>query len=421
MIRTTNPSAQIPAVQGQFGNRLATYTTQIAPAALETVLGHDPRSMHWKQLPGDLEHLYSHLQRTTTPKRLESLMKYIRERFIDRHIIAGAFPAVSIAVQNPTQFKEIEEEQGIGVLHFDLSRRNRRVVVDGLARVSAAMQLVEDSENAGLFRQEQREHLQALLNSFTLPCVLYMPHPNGNPLTLEEMQQLFHDFNYRTQPVPPRIAIALDHSDPYISLTNRLGEANVIERHGGMEKKRASLGSKSTAIVVQQNLLRFVRAATEGETLLENKNANAPDNPSLTVDNIDGYEEALRHFLDAFAEGMGPEKFEDRESLHLTAPGWGALGVLYHDLAVKAEVADVPRAARAAAQKVNWHRSAPEWQDIVREKKDSKGNTYLGLAGGGAQTRRHITRTLRDKLGIREKIEQRRPESSGDALEEVLC
>ena len=418
MITTTNPSAQIPAVQGQFGSRLATYATQIAPTALETVLGHDPRSMHWKQLPGDLEHLYSHLQRATTPKRLEGVKKYIKERFIDRHIIAGAFPAVSIAVQNPTEFKEIEDQQGIGVLHFDLSRRNRRVVVDGLARVSAAMQLAEDAENTSLFDQNQREVLNQLLNSFVLPCVLYMPHPNGKPLSLEEMQQLFHDFNYKAQQVPPRIAIALDHSDPYISLTNRLGDSDVITFHGGMEKKRASLGSKSTAIVVQQNLLRFVRAATEGETFLENKNANAPDNPSLDVSNIDSYEEALRHFLEAFAEGMGPEKFEDRESLHLTAPGWGALGVLYHDLAVKAEVPDVPKAARAAGERINWHRSAPEWQEIVREKHDAKGNTYLGLAGGGAQTRRYITRTLRDKLGLREKI-QREAGSSNNALEEI--
>lgn len=401
MISSVQPSARIPAVQGQFGPRLVSYTTQIPPAAIETVLGHDPRSMHWRQLPSDLEYLYSHLQRATTKSRLDSLIRYIRYRFVERGIILGAFPAISIAVQNPTPFTETdpEENPGVGTLHFDLSRRNRRVVVDGLARVSAAMQLVELSESAGQ-EDDKKEALQRLLASFSFPCVFYMPAPNTPPLTIEEMQQLFHDFNYRVQAVPPRIAIALDHSDPYISLTNRLGESAVIETHGGMEKKRASLGSKSTAIVVQQNLLRFVRGATEGEHYLESKASQQPDDPELSEETIDGFGESLRRFVEAFAEAMGPERFEDRASMHLTAPGWGALGVLYHDLAIKLRVAEIEKYAHAAATKINWHRSSLEWQDLVREKEDKNGNKYLGLAAGGAQNRRYMTKLLRERLGL---------------------
>ena len=66
-----------------------------------------------------------------------------------------------------------------------------------------------------------------------------------------------------------RVAIALDHSDLYIALANRIGSSETIKQAGGMEMKAASAGKNSTAIVVQQDLLRFVRAATEGERFLE--------------------------------------------------------------------------------------------------------------------------------------------------------
>lgn len=408
MIDTVQPSASLPCIQGQFGPRLLTYATQLPPGSLETVLGHDPRSMHWKRLPDDLEQLYKHLQRATKTARMEALIRYARYRFIDHGLICGAFPAISVAVQQPQHFEPMEGSQnrGAGLLHFDLSARNRRVVVDGLARASAAITLVEDSESSDLFDDEEREEFRALLKTFTLPVVFYMPPPGERPLSLDEMQQLFHDFNFRVTPVPARIAIALDHSDLYITAANKIGASDLIARLGGMERRAASLGQKSTAIVVQQNLVRFVRAAAEGENFIEAKNTAELENPRLNEETLGDFEDRAVRFLSAIVEGMGQEKFGNRESMHLTAPGWGALGVLFHDLVYRLKVPDFEATGRAIGSRINWHRSAPEWEGIVVMKPDKEGHEELGLARGGAQVRRFITNKVRETLSIVDKLNE---------------
>ena len=306
MIEHVKPTARIPAVQGQFGPRLVTYTTQLPAGSLETILGHDPRSKQWRQLPDDISNIYQHLQRATTKARLDSILRYIRYRFIERSVVLGAFPAISIAVQNSTPFEQFVgiPDNGVGVLQFDLSRRNLRIVVDGLGRASASLELVELAESADL-SPEVKVGLQKLLSEFSLPTVFYMPAPGSKPLALDEMQQLFHDFNFKVTAVPARIAIALDHSDLYIGLANRIAKSEPLQRHGGVEKKAASLGKKSTAIVVQQNLLRFVRAATEGERFIEGTSNSDLKEPRLTDETIEGFQDSVEAFLRSFVDGMG--------------------------------------------------------------------------------------------------------------------
>jgi len=415
MIEHVKPTARIPAVQGQFGPRLVTYTTQLPAGSIETILGHDPRSKQWRRLSDDIANIYLHLQRATTKARLDSIIRYIRYRFVERPIILGAFPAISIAVQNPTPFEPFGgiPDAGVGVLQFDLSRRNLRIIVDGLGRASASLELVELAESDDL-APPAKEGLQKLLGEFSLPTVFYMPAPGTSPLSLREMQQLFHDFNFKVTAVPARVAIALDHSDLYIGLANRIGESEVINRYGGMELKAASLGKKSTAIVVQQNLLRFVRGATEGERFLEGTSNSELKNPRLTEETVDHFETSINMFLGNFAESMGIDRFTDRESLHLTAPGWGALGVIFHDLVERLHVPDPAAAARKIGQ-IDWRRSAPMWKEIVRERRTEGGEVLLGLAAGGAQNRRFITHSIRALLGLEKLLQEK-----GDADEEGI-
>jgi DGQHR domain-containing protein len=407
MIEHVKPTARVPAIQGQFGPRLLTYTTQLPAGALETIIGHDPRSRHWKKLTDDLSYIYNHLQRATTKTRLDSLVRYIRYRFIERPTVIGAFPAIAVAVQNPTPFEKAEGiESGMGVLHFDLSKRNRRVLVDGLGRASAALELVELSESNEI-ADEARDALQKLLSEFTLPTVFYVPAEGTSPLSLEEMQQLFHDFNFRVAKVQERLAIALDHSDVYIALANRIGDSELIQSFGGMERKAASLGSKSTAIVVQQNLLRFVRAAAEGERFADSSNNQDLAEPNLREDTLDQFEERILAFLKAFAEEMGPERFTDRESIHLSSPGWTALGVVFNDLDVRLKVPNLEAAASRIGT-LDWTRTADIWSEIVKEKVNKKGETVLGLlGGGGAQNRRMMTEIVRKALNIDDLLRER--------------
>jgi hypothetical protein len=407
MITHVNPMVTFPVVQGQFGPRVLTYSTQLPIGSLETILGHDPRSKNWKKLPDDLSYTYTHLQRATTKPRLDSMVGYSRFRFIERPVIIGAFPAISIAVQNPTPFKPYDgvRETGVGVIEFDLSRRNMRILVDGLGRVSAGLQLLEMAEDTDL-PETARQALRKLVSEFSLPAVFYTPAPGMAPFTLDEMQQLFHDYNFKAKPVPERVAIALDHSDLYIGLTNRLGNSDLIKSLGGMEVKSASLGKKSTAIVVQQNLLRFIRGAAEGERFLEGTTRSELADPNLTGETLDDFEDRMGSFLAALVAGMGADKFKDRERLHLTSPGWGTLGLLFHDLVVTLKVPDYEAAARRIGS-LDWSRSNPMWAEIVREKTDKAGNAMLGLAAGGAQTRRFMTKTVRELMGIDKLLAER--------------
>ena len=150
-----------------------------------------------------------------------------------------------------------------------MSKSNSRIVLDGLARVSGVIELVELANHETL-TDEERQSLNDLLGQFSLPMVIFAPR-DDKPLDMREMRQLFADFNFKQTSISPSLAIAHDSSDIYIEATRRLGTEGVIKAHGGMETGRASLGSKSTALVVQQNLLRFVRGAAEGDRFTEAK------------------------------------------------------------------------------------------------------------------------------------------------------
>jgi hypothetical protein len=213
------------------------------------------------------------------------------------------------------------------------------------------------------------------------------------------MGQLFYDFNFKAIPVQARIAISLDQSDPYIQATNYLARTSAaIASNGGMEERAASLGTKSSAIVVQQVLLRAVRAAMEGEAAAESNKAEVA-NPNLTLDNIRARVDDLADFLDAFADAMGSAFASDKRALHLASPGWQALGVIYNDVVFRLKVPDPVATARALGR-IDWSRSGPLWSDLVIEKTAKDGSTELVLNSAGASARREIVKRLRQEIGL---------------------
>lgn len=404
---TPHLTVPIPAIQGQFGDRIATYTTQVTPQSIVALVGHDPRSARWKSLSADIREIYERLQRKTSKNRIQGLTRYFEHRFCDRPIAVGALPSISIASQAYCQFEPIPgyETQGVGTLHFNLDSSNQRIVVDGLARITAALAIKDISENDEDL--DVRDEMKKLLTKFVFPCVIYVPLKEDDPLELEDLQQLFHDFNFKAEPIKAKDAIALDHSDLYIALTNRLGKADVFAENGGMEKRAASLGKKSTALAVQMNVLRFIRAATEGEGFLEATTRSTVDDPNVTIRSIDAIEGEVIEFLDAFAVAMG-EQFTERDAIHLMAPGWGSLGVIYHDLRYKLNVPDIKASAKALGV-LDWSRSAPLWTGIVSQRVDKEGNGVVNedgtpaltlTAGGGSRNRRAVTTIARRAIGL---------------------
>jgi DGQHR domain-containing protein len=403
MLNTTQLTVRIPAIQGAYGHRLATYSTQISPRALEAFLGHDPRSRYWKKLDPELEAIYSQLQRNTGAERLRAIQTYIKKRFTQQAIVVGAFPSVSIAVKRHLLFEPFEgagrDMQGAGTLHLEMSKANGRIVLDGLARVSGTIELVEMANDDRL-TEEERASLKELLDQFTLPLVIFAPRDEDKPLELRELRQLFADFNFKQTSISPSMAISYDSSDIYIEATNRLASTDFIKSMGGIEIGRASLGSKSVALVVQQNLLRFVRGAAEGDRFTEAKTNVDKDDAARRMDeeNMGSFVQAFERFLSGMAQVMGEERFRDtKNGIHLSGPGWGALGTIFHDLDATLQVKDLEGMGRRIGE-IDWQRSAPFWEDVMREKL-VRGTPTITFIGGGYESRQAIRRKVHEHLG----------------------
>ena len=339
-LRSVRSRQTYAAMYGTHGPRLATYATQINPLDIVTVLGHDPRSEKRRLLTDQrIVELYSFMQRKTSGPRRDSIRHYIEDRLFPHSTLVGGFPAISIAVQYPVSAHEIDPNYpGVVNMEIDTGVHNKRVALDGLGRISGALALVDMALSRELSEKEALE-FQAALSDISLPCVFYSPRQGQHPLSQEEMGQLFHDFNFRVTPVSAKDAIALDMSDPYIRATYFLARnAEHIARFG-MDTKAASLGSKSKAVVVQPVLLRFIRAALEGNKYVEAARNTAISDPNLNTKNQAQVLSALSEFVDAFAGAMG-EQWNNRESVHLSSAGWQAIGLIYHDVTFRLQGVD---------------------------------------------------------------------------------
>ena len=420
MLNTTQLTIRIAAVQGAFGHRLSTYSTQVSPLSLENFLGHDPRSRLWKKLDPELMSIYSQLQRLTTADRLRGIQAYIQKRFAKQAVICGAFPAISVAVKRYLRFQPFDagnDLAGAGTLHLDMSKSNSRIVLDGLARVSGVIELGELATNEQ-FTEEERLVVNNLLNDFSLPVVIFAPREEGKPLDMREMRQLFADFNFKQKSISPSMAIAADSSDLYIEATRRLGTGGVVKAHGGMEISRASLGSKSTALVVQQNLLRFVRAAAEGDTFTEAKMNVEKIDGRLNEQNLDSFIQNVDRYLHGMALRMGAERFSDaKNSIHLSGPGWGALGSIYYDLDAILGEKDLEDAGRRLGD-IDWRRNSPLWQALMREK-IVRGTPTLTFIGGGHESRQAIRRKVHVHLGTWDRLQNALRPSHDDSGEKA--
>lgn len=401
-IDTLSIKTPIPCIQGFFGDRLVSYATQISPTQIVNLLGHDPRSNNWKRLPDELRKIYEFLQRKTPASRRDSVLGYIEERLAPEAFLLGGFPAISIALQNAAEFEPFDPtgkqiDRAVGRLLVDVSPMNFRVVVDGLGRITGAMDLSDEGKGE-------------LLKNFFFPVTIFAPKLDEAPLTWREMGQLFHDFNFRVTPVPIRHALPLDNSDIYILLANQLGQQGVIKNNGGVAERAASLGSKSTELVVLSSLVRAVRGACEGRSFQKSNLATA-STPNLTRVTFNEISRSLEHYFTSIAARMG-ENYKRHELLHLSSPGWQALGVIHHDFVFRLKLTTEAREAyldKIAA--IDWSRSNKDWfvMGICRQEVDKKtgkpavdehGAPRIALSGAGDDNTRKMIEYIRDKAGI---------------------
>jgi hypothetical protein len=181
-----------------------------------------------------------------------------------------------------------------------------------------------------------------------------------------------------------------------------------------MEERAASLGTKSTAIVVQRVLLRFVRGACEGRSFQESNLSQVGD-PNLTIRSRQSIQSKLEDFIGGFAAAMGPEEFQNRDSLHLSAPGWQVLGLVFHDMTFRlgdrlTERVSMDMIARLGA--IDWSRYNPDWIGRIGEPErdkvtqefvtDSNGRAKVALSRAGRTTIAEMLQYVREKCGLDE-------------------
>lgn len=317
----------VPCIQGRYGNKLYIFQTTVKPNEIVNLLGHDPRSKNWQKLPSNIADLYEHLQRKTDTKRSKSTAQYIEERIApgSHKVMLGAFPAISIGMVSPPSFNSFDEtgkniDKAIGILEFDLSASNVRVLLDGLARITGAMDLIDEGKSESV-------------NCFTFPVTIYAPTEEIGELTVRQLGQIFHDFNFLATPVAKTLAIALDQSDPYITLTRQLADSPVIANRGGMVE-RGKVNKKNKALVSQQYFLKFVRGACEDYSFQKTLRSTHKTHRNLNSENFSDFKNKLERFWEILVNGMG-ENFTNQEYIHLTPVGLSALGLIFHDIEIR--------------------------------------------------------------------------------------
>jgi len=415
MIDTTaSLKAPIPCIRGKFGPHLETYQTYFLPSEVISLLGHDPRSANWKNLPAALRDAYQNYQRKTKPARAENIHDYIQSRMAPTAHFVGAFPSLSVGLTEVPIFEPLRRRAGvsisegvpindnIGTLYLSLGTRYVHMLLDGLARFTAAQQYIDEGENVD--------------DWFSFAVTIFAPSPAKGALTPAELGQLFFDFNYKMSRISPTLALEMDQAGLYSQIVDWLKDQPVIVNNGGMQQSGASLGSRSTALVVRRVLHGFVTVAAEGEKALQGRKNEEVRNPRTTTDNIVDVREQIGEFLDGFARSMG-DRFQDRDSIHLTRTGWEAIGMVAHDMMFRESLSPEQRErCYEVLANVDWSRTNRDWFNMIgsaeldeegRPVLDEAGRERVVISGGkGDQGLRKAISYLRRKLGYKRLVSQ---------------
>ena len=409
----------IACIRGKSGPHLQSFQAVCPPSQLISLLGHDPRST--KGLPLHLREAYERYQRRTRTSRSESIQKYITESLAPSSQRVGGFPGLSVGLTEVPNFDPLRELAGVeispgvdlagnvGVLHLDIGAKHNRMLLDGLGRLSAAMEFVDQGQDIDEW--------------ISFPITIFAPTADKGSISFGDLGQLFHDYNYLAARISPTQALELDQASPYAQILEWLKDQPVIRENGGMQVSGASLGKKSTALVVLRFLLGFVTIAAEGEKALQGAKNERVRNPRTNPDNMADVRQRIGGFLTQFAAAMG-ERFTDQDSIHLTRLGWEAIAMITHEVAVAADLPEEQiQACAEALAEVDWSRSNRDWFGMIgvpeqdtdgKPVLDEQGRERVVITGGkGDQGLRRTIAYLRKK--VLRKVAKARESSVGEA------
>ncbi len=382
----------VPAVRFPMGPQLQCFQTTVPVGELIHMLGHDPRSKSWSALaksdPKTAE-MYQMIQRKSPRDRVDALEEYIRARLRNDRPprVVGALPAISVAFEMaPTQFKVPNADDDMGDLVLP---PGRRILLDGLQRVTAALDLYQDNPEVD--------------DWFVFAATFYFPSQEKGRLTNRDLGQLFFDMNYKQKEISPVHAMKLDQADVYLQLTNDWNETGIIHEMGGVED-RGSLGSKSTGLVIRKHLYKFARGAIEGRRA-QDQDKYQPEAPNINDDNYSQWSVDIQQFLVDLRAAMGSEVFTDRASMHLSSGGWQVLGLIFHDLYVRLR-GKLNEAQRSAIverlARIDWSRYNPKWIELFGDSElDDQGRPRLAKSTRwGTPVKSEMLAYVREQCGV---------------------
>jgi hypothetical protein len=202
----------------------------------------------------------------------------------------------------------------------------------------------------------------------------------------------------------------LDHSDPYVLLANELAVAPVFANHGGLDHRSQSLKKGSDKIATKISIVKFLRAALEGPGSHVDHYTDQLDKPNLTLSTMEAKKAEVETFLDQLTNTMG-SAFYDPAGIHLTSPGWIALGLVYYDIFV-ALAAKLGHEGQATMIKriglIDWSTSNPEFFKFLGQQAlekdgspslDAKGRPVI-KSHGGSKAFYNLAAYIRYKIGL---------------------
>jgi hypothetical protein len=328
------------AIRSSIKPGLECFLISIPPGRLFALLGHDPRSQFWKTLPQWLRDIYEAKQRATQKARIDALDIYMRERMMDEEKMA-AFPPISIIQFEPFAPAAVAPVSANVVRLEDDELELTRVLIDGLARVTAVQGLRDElrSTNPEACRR---------LDDFRFTVALYSP--TREAIGAQEAGQLFTDFNSYAWPVPMARALADDIYNPYKVVAGIIGQSEPIKRHGGLKKGSSNLGKKDTAFTTELVMAQLAKVAIEGRRGY-GKLTRAVSDPLVAGLDLQAAGTMMGDFFLALETAMGRSRFADRAQLFRTAHGLYALAVIIKDIRDGATSQD---AAIAGIAGIDW-------------------------------------------------------------------
>lgn len=359
------------------------FLLSLRPSLLFSFLRHDPRSAHWKSLTPWLRGIYETKQRETKMARIKALDDYIINRMMDPAKY-GALPPISVIQFQPFDTESLTRISNSVYEIEDSDVEADRVLIDGLARVTAAQGVRER------LQVENPDAFQQFSNTFRFTVALYAP--TAGVLDPNIAGQLFADFNSYAWPVPAATTVANDIYNPYRAVARKIAESDLLRRLGGLKIGKSHLGSKDVNFTTELAMAQFAKIVVEGPEGYGSLNKPLP-NARIAHTDKDTVAGQIVDFLTALETAMGPDKFSTPGVIFRTAHGFYALAMLFHDIM---EGRTTQAQAVPALAAVDWSWNNPEFQTNIGRNVPGKGwkmNT-------GQATIAWLARYLRAKCGV---------------------